>query len=51
MKHKKAIIKDISLSAAILTIIFMILVIIYQMTAGNRDLANDLNTVFSSVKK
>ncbi len=51
MKHKKAIVKKIRLGAAILIIIFIISVIIYQMTASHRKLTDDLNTVFSNPKK
>jgi hypothetical protein len=48
---KRAIVKDISLTAAILTLIFMALVAVYQLTAGQHDLADDLAVTFSSYKK
>lgn len=50
MSPKKALVKDITLLTAILTIFFLILVVIYETTASQRDLAADLSFVFSNYK-
>jgi len=47
---RKAIVKNISLLTLVLTILFMVLVVIYQITASHRDLADDLNNSFAKMK-
>ncbi len=47
---ERAIVKNMSLLTAILTIFFMVLVVIYQTTSSHRDLATDLTIAFSDYK-
>jgi len=43
--------KNMRLTTAILTIVFLTLVVIYQLTSNHRDLAADLTTVFTQYQK
>jgi hypothetical protein len=47
---ERAIVKNMSLLTAILTIFFMLLVVIYQKTTDHRDLATDLTIAFADYK-
>lgn len=51
MKRKKTGKKVIGLTAAILIIVFIISVIVYQMTTSHKKLTDDLNSVFTNPKK
>ena len=48
---ERTILKNISLTTAILLVIFMVLVVIYQTTSSHQDLAADLTIAFSALKK
>lgn len=48
---EKTITKDASRFIAIVTVLFMMLVVIYQTTSSHRDLGTDLNIVFANFKK
>ncbi len=48
---EKTIEKDASRLIALLTVLFMMLVVIYQTTSSHRDLGTDLNIVFANFKK
>lgn len=50
-EHHRAIVKSISWTAVVLTLIFMALVAVFQISASHRDLAADLNVTFETYGK